>query len=211
MDLAKLIEEAESLSRPVTYLVPAGASDRVGFWWGPSPGSRVLVDRVWLALDCTLVPELEIPVGILQLSFDSASGSASATIADSWPSRSGPAQPLRPVPGRSLPPMDALFRLGSDAIGQWLEARGWQRDWGYNSNFPDDVARQYEQVFEERHPLYTDSVWATVGGWHFPWPDGDWDDRLHDTLLVTTYRDSEPWLEIWATADDGLQALARIT
>ena len=212
MDVATLVEQAELLSRPAVYLSPTHEGDQVGVWWGPSHGSGEHNDNCWLSLDCVLLPELGFSKGALEVVWHAHSGTGSAAVAASVAQRPAAlAHPLRALRGRSLPPIDALFRFGSDVIGRWLETCGWQRDWGYNDNFPDGLARQYLHLFEQEHPLYTDSAWVVVGGWHFPWPDGDWASRLQDRLVVTTYRDSEPWLEVWATTDDLLQVKARTT
>ena len=206
MDVATVVEQAELLSRPVVYLAPTHEGDQVGLWWGPSRRD----DHCWLSLDCTLLPELGLPEGALEVAWHAASQSGSASVALAQrPVES--AHLLRALRSRSLPPIEALFRFGSDLIGDWLDSCGWQRDWAYNDNFPDGVARQYLRLFEQDHPMYSDSAWVAIGGWHFPWPDGDWHSLLQDRLLVTTYRDSEPWLEVWATADDLLQVKARTT
>jgi hypothetical protein len=51
---------------------------------------------------------------------------------------------------------------------------------------------------------------AVLGGWHFPWPDGDWEERCGESLLAWTIEESEPWVEVWRAAS-GLRVVQRIT
>ena len=44
-------------------------------------------------------------------------------------------RPLCRSDAMSLPPVDGVFRFGSAAIGAYLDAHGWQRDWGFNGMF----------------------------------------------------------------------------
>ncbi|HEY1377889.1 MAG TPA: hypothetical protein VGF55_13905 [Gemmataceae bacterium] len=84
---------------------------------------------------------------------------------------------------RSLPPPDALLADDDEAYIRW-----WQL----------------------RCPLYTGEAVAVLGGWHFPWPDGDWAELRERPLLVWTLDESEPWVEVWGAAD-GFQVIQRIT
>jgi hypothetical protein len=59
--------------------------------------------------------------------------------------------------------------------------------------------------------MYWDRAYATLGGWHFPWPDDDWRDLVDNTLLVQTYMDSEPWIEVWQEPSGELKVIERIT
>ena len=53
-------------------------------------------------------------------------------------------------------------------------------------------------------------VHAVLGGWHFPWPDGDWGELVERPLLAWTFEDSEPWVEVWGDGK-GFQVKQRIT
>jgi hypothetical protein len=113
--------------------------------------------------------------------------------------------------GRSLPPIDGVFRLGSRAVQRWLRANNWDPKSGYNDNFADrDPVRQYERRYQSECPLYRRGAHAVLGGWHFPWPDGDWEELLKQALLVWTFKDSEPWVEVWRTKK-GYRVIQRIT
>jgi hypothetical protein len=53
-------------------------------------------------------------------------------------------------------------------------------------------------------------AYATLGGWHFPWPDGDSEDLLKCKLLVWTFEECEPWIEVWRDAEK-YRVIERIT
>jgi hypothetical protein len=110
-----------------------------------------------------------------------------------------------------LPPIDALFRFGSPKIHAWLAQNGWKPTWGYNANFPDRVLGDaYDAAFQNQFPLYTGDAHAMIGGWHFPWPDDDWEELLNDVLVLCTFEDSEPWLEVWLRAG-AFEVVQRVT
>ena len=64
----------------------------------------------------------------------------------------------------SLPPIEAVFRFGSAAIDTYLGAHGWQRDWGFNSNFKGTAAHDYEREWMAQCPLYTGWSPSRAGG-----------------------------------------------
>ena len=208
MDLETLIREANDLSLPTTYLVPEPIGQPIGIWWGPDSGPHDGDSFCWLAT--TGAPGFESEV--LSVYIDDLSGAGSARVVEGLPRATDLAgHPLYPRVQSSLPPLEAIFLFGSDKIASWLDSLGWPRDCPHNGNFPDSVADEYERVYQAQHPLYTDEAWAALGGWHFPWPDGDWNERLADRLLLTTFRDSEPWIEVWSTDMAGLRVFGRIT
>jgi hypothetical protein len=51
----------------------------------------------------------------------------------SWPRRAGTR--LYAHAASVLPPLDAVFARGSEAIGQWIASHGWNRRERYNDNF----------------------------------------------------------------------------
>lgn len=86
---------------------------------------------------------------------------------------------------RSLPPPDASGDLQNEAYTE---------QWIHNC------------------PIYSpeDDVIAVLGGWHFPWPDGDWEELRDHDVLVWTITGSEPWVEVWRS-DEGTRVMQRIT
>jgi hypothetical protein len=132
-------------------------------------------------------------------------------ITPSWPKRAG--TELYAHAAAVLPPIDAVFARGSEAIGEWIRSHGWERTDRYNDNFKDAaIVREYERVWMREFPLYSESdIYAVLGGWHFPCGDDDWSDLIDEHLMVLTIRDSEPWVEAWRTRMGQLRVIQRIT
>ena len=176
MNFEILWSEAKALARPAQLLVP-GNGDIVGYWHGMANPKRCLVVKLgnrWLNVHTSVATEV-------------ASPAVSNT-------------PLIAVAHEILPPIDAIFARGSEAVGAWLSECHWQRDWGYNDNFAGrKLVQEYERKWQQNFPLYTQDAHAVLGGWHFPWPDDDWHDLLKCELVLWTLAESEPWLEVWKT------------
>jgi hypothetical protein len=85
---------------------------------------------------------------------------------------------------RSLPPPDASPELENEA---------------------------YTEQWMGNCPIYNDNdIVAVLGGWHFPWPEGDWEELRDRDLLVWTIEESEPWVEVWRSGDK-INVMQRIT
>jgi len=144
------------------------------------------------------------PTGVLSVYTDEdGEGGAAVHDPDAKFSAKGKGTLLFAHPGRCLPPIDAVFRFGSPAVQAWLKQNKWKAEWGYNDHFKDKKPVQdYQKNYQAICPLYGGlgglKVHAVLGGWHFPWPDGDWSELVERQLLVWTFEDSEPWVEVWA-------------
>jgi len=132
-------------------------------------------------------------------------------VTSSWPRRGG--TELYAHPASVLPPIDAVFALGSESVGEWIRSHGWERTDRYNDNFTDAATvREYEKVWMREFPLYSESeIFAVLGGWHWPCADDDWHDLIDDYLMVLTVRESEPWVEAWHTRTGQFRVIQRIT
>ncbi|GHU19161.1 hypothetical protein FACS189475_05900 [Betaproteobacteria bacterium] len=106
-------------------------------------------------------------------------------------------RPLYRSDAESLPPVDAVFRFGSAAIDKYIQEYGWKRDWEFNNNFKGAVAHEYEQEWAKQCPLYAGGVVAVEGGWNIPWPGNDWNGLLDSALVLWTFEESEPWVEVF--------------
>jgi hypothetical protein len=100
--------------------------------------------------------------------------------------------------------------LGRQRFGPGWNPTVGQKDWEYNDNFPDPVAGEYERYYQSETPIYFEGPYAQLGGWHIPWPDGDWAELLGYNLVIWTFRESEPWVEVWET-DGAYKVIQRIT
>jgi hypothetical protein len=200
MNAPDLLAEGESLSRSCAYLRPDG--DHYAAVWGgdplaASPGAEF--DH-WLSVDVRYIPNSPWPEGCLSVfanTDDCTSGALTLATQSELPLSASGVR-LFAHEGLSLPPLDAVFRYGSPDLHAWLRSCGWDPTWPPNSNFRDPVpVEAYEKEYQRRLPLYSGGAHAVLGGWHFPWPDGDWFDLTSSQLLVWTFQDSEPWIEAW--------------
>ncbi len=213
-----LLAEAAHLARPCILLVSQPHPAGIAAIWGGSGGGRPNGGdtRHRLTLDCRFLPPDGAPLtGCISI-YERAVRDATPRITHdpmaTLPADVGSGIPLYPQSARSLPPLEALFRFGSPAIETWLMTQHWQRTWEYTDNFPDRrVANAYLQRYHAEHPLYTGAAFAVLGGWPFPWPDGDWEDLLDEQLLVWTLHDAEPWVEVWRDQLGNLHGIERVT
>ncbi|WP_254600160.1 hypothetical protein [Burkholderia contaminans] len=179
MTLEDLLIEARRLARPSRqYRFAEDGEPVTGYWHGVEAGAlcvSVERDGTWLNV---------------YLDADGASGRVETA-----------AQPVRSEcslcrsDAISLPPIEAVFRFGSAAIDTYLGAHGWQREWGFNSNFKGIAAHDYEREWMAQCPLYTGGVVAVAGGWNMPWPD---DELVDLDLVLWTFEESEPWIEVFS-------------
>jgi hypothetical protein len=202
-------EEARRLTRPCTYLRSRG-HDYAAVWGGdpvvPGPAGQ----RHWFSVAARYVPGCGTD-GVLAVFIDE-SGDGGTVVLDS--NTDLPAEGPRALfahPGDSLPPVEGVFLFGSAAVGDWLTQHGWPRADPYSANFPDPApVEQYQRRLQDTVPLYTGEAHAVLGGWHWPWPDGDWPELTKAQLLAWTFAESEPWVEVWASAE-GRWVRQRIT
>jgi hypothetical protein len=212
---SELIAEAERLARPCVLLRSNGPADRFAAVWRgpglvPAPGGFF---RHWLTIDCRFFPEgLGLSTGCLSIYTDEKECDSGVAVFDGRGTLSKPDKSIKlyTYEARSLPPVDAVFRFGSAAVHEWLRSNRWQPSWGFNGNFKDSQPLEdYERVYQSECPLYTGAAHAVLGGWHFPWPDGDWEQLVNRPLLVWTFEESEPWVEVWG--GDQFEVKQRIT
>ncbi len=110
---------------------------------------------------------------------------------------------------RSYPPFDAIYRLGGPVVRTWVASRGHDHGEVFEGTVPDPAFDRYEAWWQDRFPLYDPEPAIVLGGWHFPWPDGDWSDLVQSTFVAwrTT---GEPFLELWQV-DGGYRVIERLT
>ena len=224
----ELWDEGQRLARPCVWLCETGLKgDHGAMWGGPGlvPPPKKGDWRHWLSIDCGWYKEvfhrdgktLGPSTGVLSVYTDEETCEAGVAVHDPKAkfSTKGEGTVLFAAPGRCLPPIEAVFQFGSPAVKAWLKKNEWELGWDYNDNFKDKkVAKHYLKKFQQMYPLYGGvggrAVHAMLGGWHFPWPDGDWLDLAKRQLLVCTFEDSEPWVEVWAKGKK-FEALQRVT
>ena len=179
MDLVSFTDEARRLSRPCRIFRELGSGSPSAYWHGLANAGLCL--------------SLQHHHRWLNIHIDDALGGSVEIVEQ--PTRS--AVPLFAEPAESLPPVDAVFRFGSDAVARFLREHDWPRDEPFNENFPDPTPTAYERVWQANCPLYQSGISLVSGGWHMAWPDGDWPDFVDHELFAWTLRDAEPWIEVF--------------
>lgn len=204
MDATSLIAAARTLIKPCHLLIPTDDIAHASAYWkgrGVTDPLSPFLEH-WITIDCALIgenTERQEWLSVWVNTEDWQTG-ASNRVHIEKPGTFFDGVPLVARAAESLPPLDAVFRFGGEEIQRWLADNDWQPDWGYNDNFRDhDTVEKYESIYQETCPLYSSEAHAVVGGWHFPWPDDDWVDRLSEKLMIWTIADSEPWVEVWKT------------
>jgi hypothetical protein len=210
----QLIDEGLRLIRPCVYLRTSG-KDFAAIW-----GGKGIVQceegpfRHWLSIDTRHVPgfqgEPKQCLSVYTNTDDCETGVVAADETRTLPQRSDGLF-LYAHPASSLPPLEAVFKFGSHEVKSWLDSHNWEPEWGYNSNFRDrKPAETYEREYQNRLPLFSRGAHAVLGGWHMPWPDGDWDDLVDKQLIAWTFEEAEPWVEVWRQ-NGSYRVIQRIT
>ncbi len=234
----ELIGEGKRLARPSVHLKGFGDEACVAGVWGgpgqvPAPGEGY---EHWLTIDCRHLPEGVGPRSGCLSVYSDESECVAAVAHDPTASllTQAGSQLLFAHQAISMPPLDAVFRFGSEAVQDWLAEIGWKPDWGGEVNFggwrPEwggtvdlkdttlrnayrQVHRDYKKVALVENclvPDYGPDVFAILGGWHYPWPDGDWVELTAHPLVLWTCAGSEPRIEVFRTGD-GFKTFHRIT
>ncbi len=211
--IEKLIAEGRKLQRSCNFLKPSGNGEVVAMWFEPDPDDESITDwRRWMTIRADALPNSKAPNTVFFSLYTKGGQEGLIDFVDGWPPRNG--TPLYAHSASVLPPIDAVFALGSDEIGEWLAANSWPRNERYNGNFPDsNLVRKYEELWFSEHPVFKNDpeIYAFTGGWHLPGQDSDWHDLIPAKLLVTTIRNSEPWVEVFQMPDGDYRVYQRIT
>ncbi|MHC4401057.1 MAG: hypothetical protein ACYTG0_15380 [Planctomycetota bacterium] len=56
-----------------------------------------------------------------------------------------------------------------------------------------------------------DDVYAQLGGWAVTWPDESFEEQIDRQLVLRTYANSEPWIEVFKDREGGFSVAQRIT
>ncbi len=142
-------------------------------------------ERCWLTVDSRQIPGLPpLLTGYVSIYTDEVNcRGGRVEVTPSWPTRAG--TPLYSHPAAVLPPVDAVFARGSEAVGEWIRSHGWDRHERYNNNFGDrEIVEEYDRLWMAEFLIYFNSdIYAVLGGWHFPCADDDWHDLIDDQLM----------------------------
>ena len=220
------IQEAEALALPCFDLVPVSRGEQPVAYWGgtrsdlakkPRGVGSILSREHLLSVDLTVWDALGLKGrGPFALFLDELREGGEQ--ADTLPVNSARvaavtfagAVPLKAVESVSMPPIEAVLLYGGPAVDAWLKGRGLRR-WEYAELTTKDT-EGYESYFYERCPLMSASPpFARAGGWHIDWSDDDFYIPREMRLMLWTFRDSEPWYEVFLTGMRNYVVKARLT
>ncbi len=201
----ELFEEANRLTRPCVHLRADARPGAFAGWWKRA-GAIPVDERFYahlITVACRYLPPGVGPsTGCLSL-YERRLGGSCMARHDPWGRlpRTADGVKLYAHPKPSLPPLAALHRFGSPALKDWLAAAGWDPEWGEMRKEPKPV-RAYLKAYRQSCPLADESIYAVLGGWNIPWPDGDWEALATRPLVLWTLADAEPWFEVfhWGTS-----------
>jgi hypothetical protein len=213
MTAKQLIAEGRAIQRKCNLLMPSGDGEPVAIWFElDSDDENITEWRRWMTVRADALPDAKAPATVFFSLYTSGLEKGLLDFVDGWPPWNG--TPLYAHPTSVLPPLDAVFALGSEEVGKWLAAHHWPRTQRYDRNFGDpQVVGPYQEIWFVEHPILKNDadVYAFTGGWHLPGQDDDWHDLISAKLLLTTVRDSEPWVEVFQMPDKEYKVLQRIT
>src|SRR5437588_7337995 len=129
MTAEQLISEGRALQRPCVFLRPQGAGPNVAVWHEPDEDQiESTGHRCWLTIDSSQIPGIHASVsGYLNVFTDEEEcRSGRVEVTPSW--SKPPGTKLYAFRESVLPPIDAVFARGSDAVGEWLQKHDWPRE-----------------------------------------------------------------------------------
>jgi len=201
------------LQRACSFLRPNGGGPVAALWHERDEREIAATGfHRWLTVDARCIPGLPASVtGYVSVLTGEDGLGGRVEVTPSWPKRTG--VELYAHDASVLPPIDAVFSRGSEAVGEWLRSHGLERMERYSGNFDDaGIGDEYERAWQQEYPIYLDDeIYAMLGGWHFPMADDDWHDLIDEQLMIFTLRDSEPWVEAWRTRAGEFRVIQRIT
>lgn len=115
------------------------------------------------------------------------------------------------VAAEDLPCPEIVMQKGGDALQAWGREVNWETA-DPRSDAIQPLLR-YEGKWESTHPgrnSHGGSVYAQLGGWPITWPDESAQEQLRRQLVLRTYENSEPWLEVFRRGK-GYDVRLRIT
>lgn len=224
---SELIACAESLQQPCFHLIEAKRGDAVvGYWGGqrsdvpetfPPEVTMYRARRHLLSIDHALFDRLGVklryPFALtvwtnIEESEAPNTDSLDHGSLDGVEFKGGVPLTLREA--KSFPPFQAVCLYGDERAERWLKRQGLER-WQYE-DVPLDQREELENAWRERCPMFADPpIVAQIGGWHITWPEDNYYTPREMRLLVWTFRDSEPWYEIFQSSMRNLVVKSRIT
>jgi len=211
-DTDDLFRLGERLAQPCLYLSAAVPGQAIIGRWGGQEAVRAAGTRraPWFDVSCGWLRQHAFPLeGYLTIYTPGAT--ERGWLALTAPDGPAPAETAHGVAlagreGIALPHLDTIEAYIGTAIDTMVH-RGRIR------------AEQVAAYDKHWWDTTFHSGWLTLGGWRMPWPEDDPDDdpttqafyEGERRLVLRTFQDAEPWVEVWLDGDGRLDVLPRIT
>lgn len=219
MEATAIIEEGERLARPSLLLDQAPTLTGIVAYWGGNgrlgyPGGDD--DRHKITFDCSWLAEQGIRVrgsiGVIEI--DPRWKYPVPVLIDRAPLTLSQLQmqggvPLFGTETPSFPPIEAVCLYGGPIVEEWLASEGLERT-DYDVAATTAIGERYQEVYRKRCPLFSDGPAAVLGGWHAIWQDDEFYLPREMRLVLWTFRDAEPWIEVFERSPN-LPVRIRIT
>lgn len=206
MSVESLISEGEKLARPCIQLVEESTSTGIlAYWRGegrktgqgrPDDTHRITFDCDWLSkhglkfkgsigvYDINPHHEWVKPLRIDRIDSPLAKLQVDGT-------------PLFGNETNSFPPIESLCLYGGPVVDDWLKSEGLDRV-DYDDAALTKAGEAYQQEFIRRSPLHqSKQPVAILGGWHAFWSDDEFYLPREMRLMLWTFREAEPWIELF--------------
>lgn len=142
MTVDQLIEEGRKLQRPCIFLTPDGNGPAAAEWYELNR-ERDAEDSVgfrrWLTVNAQYIPGAESGLSEYVSIFTDEEKfvGGRVEVTPSWPDRAGTL--LYAHTASVLPPLEAVFAKGSEAVGDWLSWHNWDRNERYSPGFKESA------------------------------------------------------------------------
>ena len=208
-------KEARRLSKPVVHLKalrqPA-KSQPLAAIWNKTPQAQGN-KRLWLIVDLRHHPDKDLREnGVLHV-FDSSGERGSAVLQrGKLPAPQAGQTALYAMEAQDLPGPEVVMHNAGDALKtggrkvKWESADPWSDAMRPLLKFEE----KWETTYHPSRGLRRGSVYAQLGGWPVTWPDESAAEQLNRPLVLRTYENSEPWLEVFRRKQ-GYDVRIRIT
>jgi hypothetical protein len=207
MTINELIAEAERLAKPSLLLSPKPNEGPIVAYWG-GQGRRGYEgredDRHKVTFDCSWLNSVGVgvegSVGLYEV--DAQWGWVVPYYVDHEPDsplqdlQCSGGQPLYGYERRSVAPLQAICLYGGDHVTGWLAANGWKRT-DYDIAESSEIGREYQDYWAKQLPLRSGDYAAVLHGWHMQWPEDHFYMPAEMSLLMWTFWEAEPWVELW--------------
>ncbi len=196
MTVDQLLIEGRRLQRPCLFLRSQESGPVAAIWHEGDCNSDATGYRCRLTVDGRLIPGLEVEGYISVFTDDRRCQGGRVAINPSWPETTGQnSMQIQPASYHQLthclPKAQRKLKIGFAHVT------------GSDPNHSMTTSKMRRSCMNtngsgcKSFPLYSASdAYAVLGGWHFPWPDGDWHELIDEQLLIFTLRESNLGLRL---------------